>query len=69
MNVNFEPTIKIKKLTYNCAHLRSTKEILTIEYLRRKLCWILVKICLGEIFFFFFFVKIFRVKFLGENFG
>ena len=49
------------RLTYNCAHLRSTKESLTIEYLRWKLYWI-------------FWVKIFRVKtflvkfFLGENF-
>ena len=49
------------RLTYNCAHLRSTKEGLTIEYLRWKLYWI-------------FWVKIFRVKtflvkfFLGENF-
>merc|ERR1711994_1060548 len=25
------------RLTYNCAHLRSTKESLTVEYLRRKL--------------------------------
>ena len=54
--------IQIKtRLTYNCAHLRSTKESLTIEYLRWKLYWI-------------FWVKIFRVKtflvkfFLGENF-
>ena len=37
------------RLTYNCAHLRSTKESLTIEYLRRKLYWI-------------FWVNIFRVK-------
>ena len=25
---------RITRLTYNCAHLRSTKETLTIEYLR-----------------------------------
>ena len=49
------------RLTYNCAHLRLTKESLTIEYLRWKLYWI-------------FWVKILRVKtflvniFFGENF-
>ena len=49
------------RLTYNCAHLRSTKESLTIEHLRWKLYWI-------------FWVKIFRLKtflvkiILGENF-
>ena len=44
------------RLTYNCAHLRSTKESLTIEYLRWKLYWI-------------FWVKIFRVKtFWVKNF-
>ena len=43
------------RLTYNCAHHRSRKETLTIEYFRFifKKNW--VKICLGE-------------KFLGENF-
>ena len=44
------------RLTYNCAHLRSTKESLIIEYLRWKLYWI-------------FWVKTFLVNiFLGENF-
>ena len=47
------------RLTYNCAHLRLTKEILTIEYLRIiKKIWVMnfwVEILLGEIF-------------LGENF-
>ena len=35
------------RLTYNCAHLRSTKESLTIEYLRRKLYWIFWETFLG----------------------
>ena len=58
---NFFRTPQKTRLTYNCAHLRSTKESLIIENLRRKLYWI-------------FWVKIFRVKtflvkfFLGENF-
>ena len=44
----------ITRLTYNCAHLRSTKESLTIEYLEKNVM---------------FWVKIFGVKiFLGENF-
>ena len=47
------------RLTYNCAHLRSTKDSLTIEYVRIikkievKILW--VKFFLGE-------------NFLGENF-
>ena len=50
------------RLTYNCAHLRSTKDSLTIEYVRIikkigvKILW--VKIFLGEKFW----VKIFWVK-------
>ena len=47
------------RLTYNCAHLRSTKETLTIEYFRIILKKIWVKI---------FWVKIFFDKnFVGEN--
>ena len=42
------------RLTYNCAHLRSTKESLTIEYFEKKLIfWVkifCVRNCLGEIF-------------------
>ena len=57
---------KKTRLTYNCAHLRSTKETLTIEYFRitleKKIGWnffgvkifgvkiFWAKICLGEIF-------------------
>ena len=33
----------LTRLTYNCAHLRSTKESLTIEYLRRKLYFFVVE--------------------------
>ena len=42
--------ILITRLTYNCAHLRSTKETLTIEYFRIILKKIWVKIFLGENF-------------------
>ena len=52
------------RLTYNCAHLRSTKESLTIEYFEKKLIfW--VKIFLGENFWDenFFWVKTFWVIF------
>ena len=49
------------RLTYNCAHLRSTKETLTIEYFRI----ILEK----KIWLKFFWVKFFWLKiFWGENF-
>ena len=54
-SVWFQRIVHVTRLTYNCAHLRSTKETLTIEYL---------KIILKNIW-----VKIFRVKiFLGKNF-
>ena len=46
---------KKTRLTYNCAHLRSTKEILTMEYLR-----IIKKNYWG--------VNLLRKNFLGENF-
>ena len=54
------------RLTYNCAHLRSTKEGLTIEYLRWKLHWIFwVKIFRRKTFLVkIFWVKIFGVKIL-----
>ena len=61
------------RLTYNCAHLRSTKESLTDSvknlFVRKKFC---VKIFLGEQFLIehFFLGEIFWVKiFLSENFG
>ena len=62
------------RLTYNCAHLRSTKDSLTIEYVRIikkigvKILW--VKIFLVKIFWVnIFWVKIvFGEYFLGENF-
>ena len=49
------PKRRKTRLTYNCAHLRSTKEILTIEYFR-----IILEKKLGEIFL--------GENFLGENF-
>ena len=59
------------RLTYNCAHLRSTKETLTIEYFRIILeKKIRVKIFWGENFWGENFLgeNLFWVKFLGENF-
>ena len=62
MEAHFNWTLKEEnvktRLTYNCAHHRSTKETLTIEYFRIILKKIWVKIFLGEIFG----VKIFGVK-------
>ena len=48
------------RLSYNCAHLRWTKETLTIEYFRIILKKIWVKIFLGENFW--------GENFWGENF-
>ena len=50
----------LTRLTYNCAHLRSTKKTLTIEHFRiiSKKFW--VNIFLGEIFL--------GEHFWGENF-
>ena len=57
----FISKVWITRLTYNCAHLRSTKETLTIEYFRiilEKKIWVK-----------FFWVKFFWLKiFWGENF-
>ena len=59
---NFFRTPQKTRLTYNCAHLRSTKESLIIENLRRKLYWIFwVKIFRVKTFL----MKIFWVKFFG----
>ena len=69
---------KETRLTYNCAHLRSTKESLTDSvkklFVRKNFC---VKIFLGENLLgehflseHFFWGEIFWVKiFLSENFG
>ena len=56
--VRFREGLKRTRLTYNCAHLRSTKETLTIEYfriilekkVRVKIFWVKIfwaKICFG----------------------
>ena len=54
--VHFKRTGIETRLTYNCAHLRSTKETLTIEYCRLIFKKIWVKI---------FGTKFFWVKILG----
>ena len=64
----------ITRLTYNCAHLRSTKESLT-DSVKKNLCeffWvkILGEIFVGDIFLgeHFFEWKFLGEHFLGENF-
>ena len=66
---------KVTRLSYNCAHLRWTKETLTIEYFRIILKKIWVKIFLGENFWGenfwvenFLGENIFGENVLGENF-
>ena len=34
---------KLTRRTYNCAHLRSTKESLTFEYLEKEICLYILK--------------------------
>ena len=74
-NFNKIKGLKDTRLTYNWAHLRSTKETLTNEYFRIileknqvKIFW--VKIFWGENFWGENFLgeNLFWVKFLGENF-
>ena len=69
MEAHFNWTLKEEnvktRLTYNCAHHRSTKETLTIEYFRIILEKNRVKIFWGENFLG---ENLFWVKFLGENF-
>ena len=70
MQQNFDRIQFRTRLTYNCAHLRSTKETLTIEYFRIILeKKIRVKIFCGENFWGEIFLgeNLFWVK-IGENF-